>query len=64
MTNVTLPRRKIIKCHSGSWQPNGWQEVNDADAVWNVESGDGSRASQSHASCEQSINHFIQMKVK
>ena len=49
--NVTLP-----------WQPNGWQEVNDADSVWSVEGGDGSRAAQNHASCEQSINHFIQRK--
>ena len=64
MTNVTLPHRKIIKCHPGSWQPNGWQEVNDADTVWSVESGDGSRAAESHASGEQSINHFIQRKVK
>lgn len=45
-----------------SWQPNGWQKVNDANSAWSVQSRDGSRAAQSHTSCEQSINHFIQRK--
>lgn len=62
MMNVILPCGKIIKCHSVSWQPNGWQKVNDANSAWSVESRDGSRAAQRQASCEQSINHSIQRK--
>lgn len=46
------------------WQQNGWQKVNDARTVRSVKSRDGSRAAGSHASCEQSINHFILGKNK
>lgn len=46
------------------WQQNVWQKVNDARTVWSVKSRDGSRAAGSHASCEQSINHFILRKNK
>lgn len=61
---MTLLRLKIIKCQLMHWQQNGWQKVNDARTVWSVKSGDGSRAAGSHASCEQSINHFILRKNK
>lgn len=61
---MTLLHLKIIKCQLMHWQQNGWQKVNDARTVWSAKSGDGSRAAGSHASCEQSINHFILRKNK